>query len=145
MKNALIDIRGTQGADGEENVIELTTDGKFGERNGEFFISYDESEMLGIDNVKTNLYIKADNSVILQRSGAVESRLVVESGKRSVCWYNMPEGELLIGIFGETVEHNLKKSGGSLSLKYTIDQNMSFISRNTVNITVSTVDESEHA
>lgn len=139
MKNALIDIRGTQGADGEESVIELTTDGKFGEKNGEFLITYDESEMLGIDNVKTSLYVKADNSVILQRSGAVESRLVVENGKRSVCWYNMPEGQLLIGIFGEAVEHNLKKGGGSLSMKYTIDQNMSFISRNTVSIVVREV------
>ena len=87
LKDVLINIKGTQGAGNEQDVIELTTDGRFGEKNGGFYITYDESEMIGIDNVKTSLYIKPDNSVILQRSGAVDSRLIVENGKRSVCYY----------------------------------------------------------
>ena len=141
LKDVLINIKGAQGSDGEESVIELTTDGRFGEKNGGVYITYDESEMIGIDNVKTSLYIKPDNSVILQRSGAIDSRIVVESGKRSVCYYNTPAGEMLIGIFGEKVEHNLKKNGGSISMKYTIDQNLNFVSRNTVSITVREVKE----
>ena len=48
---------------------------------------------------------------------------------------------MLIGIFGEKVEHNLKKNGGSISMKYTIDQNLNFVSRNTVSITVREVKE----
>ena len=139
LKDVLINIKGTQGSGNEQDVIELTTDGRFGEKNGGLYITYDESEMIGIDNVKTSLYIKPDNSVILQRSGAIDSRLIVENGKRSVCYYNTPAGEMLIGIFGEKVEHNLKKNGGSLSLKYTIDHNLNFVSRNTVNITVREV------
>lgn len=139
LKDVLINIKGTQGAGNEQDVIELTTDGRFGEKNGGVYITYDEREMIGIENVKTSLYIKPDNSVILQRSGAIDSRMIVENGKRSVCYYNTPAGEMLIGIFGEKVEHNLKKNGGSLSLKYTIDQNLNFISRNTVNITVREV------
>ena len=91
--------------------------------------------------IRDSLYIKPDNSVILQRSGAIDSRIVVESGKRSVCYYNTPAGEMLIGIFGEKVEHNLKKNGGSISMKYTIDQNLNFVSRNTVSITVREVKE----
>ena len=105
LKDVLINIKGTQGSGNEQDVIELTTDGRFGEKNGGFYITYDESEMIGIDNVN----------------------------------YNTPAGEMLIGIFGEKVEHNFKKNGGSLSLKYTIDQNLNFISRNTVNITVREV------
>ena len=60
LKDVLISIKGTQGAENEEDVIELTTDGRFGEKNGGFYITYDESEMIGIDNVKTSLYIKPD-------------------------------------------------------------------------------------
>ena len=60
---------------------------------------------------------------------------MVESGKRSVCYYNTPAGEMLIGIFGEKVEHNLKKNGGSVfPRKYTIDQNLNFVNRSTVKI-----------
>lgn len=141
MKDVIISIKGEQGLNEETDTIEFTTDGRFGEKNGSYFITYNEGEMLGMENVKTSLYIKPDNSVILQRSGALESRLVVEEGKRSTCYYNTPMGELLIGIFGETVKHDLKKNGGSISMKYTIDSNMMLISRNSVSITVKEVDK----
>ena len=38
LKDVLINIKGAQGSDGEESVIELTTDGRFGEKNGGFYI-----------------------------------------------------------------------------------------------------------
>lgn len=141
MKDVIISIKGEQGLNEETDTIEFTTDGRFGEKNGSYFITYNEGVMLGMENVKTSLYIKPDNSVILQRSGALESRLVVEQGKRNTCYYNTPMGELLIGIFGETVKHDLKKNGGSISMKYTIDSNMMLISRNSVSITIKEVDK----
>ncbi|MFQ8951841.1 MAG: hypothetical protein ACLR56_01750 [Oscillospiraceae bacterium] len=61
------------------------------------FTTYDESEMIGIDNVKTSLYIKPDNSVILQRSAqltaalwlkAVSAACVITIRPRAKClWY----------------------------------------------------------
>lgn len=141
MKDVIISIKGTQGLNEETDTIEFTTDGRFGEKDGSYLITYDESEILGMKNVKTCLYVKPDNSVILQRSGTVQSRLVVEEGRRSTCFYSTPQGDLLIGIFGETVKHDLKKNGGSISMKYTIDSNLNLISRNTVNITVKEVNK----
>ena len=32
-----------------------------------------------------------------------------EEGKRNSCFYNTPFGDLLISVFGEKVENNLKK------------------------------------
>ena len=132
MKDVIIKIKGTQGIDGEQDEIELTTDGRFGKRGDSYYMTYDESAMLGI-------YIKPDNSVILQRTGAVESRLVVESGKRSSCYYNTAQGELIIGIFGETVKTELGLNGGKIHMCYTVDSNLKLISRNTVDITVREV------
>lgn len=139
MKDVIIKIKGTQGIDGEQDEIELTTDGRFGKRGDSYYMTYDESAMLGIDSVKTSIYIKPDNSVILQRTGAVESRLVVESGKRSSCYYNTAQGELIIGIFGETVKTELGLNGGKIHMCYTVDSNLKLISRNTVDITVREV------
>lgn len=136
MKDVIINIKGRQGLGDELDTIELTTDGRFGEKNGSYYMTYDESAMLGLENVKTALYIKPGNSVILQRSGDVESRLVVEEGKRSTCYYNTPQGELLIGIFGESVKTELNSGGGKIHMKYTIDSNLNLISRNTVDILV---------
>lgn len=132
MKDVIISIKGS---DGDEN-IELMTDGRFGVKNGSYFLTYDETEMLGMGKVKTSIYVKPDSSVIMQRTGAVESRLVVEEGKRSVCAYNTDVGELLIGISGEIVKTNLTADGGDISMKYTIDSNLKLVSRNTVKISV---------
>ena len=96
--------------------------------------------MMGVGgSVKTGIYIKPDKSVILQRTGSVESRLVVEEGKRSVCCYNTSAGELLIGIFGEKVKTDLSSCGGEISMKYTIDSNLRLVSRNSVKISVKEV------
>ena len=96
--------------------------------------------MLGMGgSVKTVIDIKPDKSVVLQRTGSVESRLIVEEGKRSVCCYIASAGELLIGIFGEKVKTDLTPKGGEISMKYTIDSNLRLVSRNSVKISVREV------
>ena len=140
MKDVIINISGEQGIDSEFDTIELTTVGRFGEKNGSYYLTYDETEMLSVGGaVKTGIYIKPDKSVILQRTGSVESRLIVEEGKRSVCCYNTSAGELLIGIFGEKVKTDLTPKGGEISMKYTIDSNLRLVSRNYVKISVREV------
>ena len=140
MKDVIINISGEQGIDNDSDKIELTTVGRFGEKDGSYYLGYDETEMMGVGGfVKTSIYIKPDNSVILQRTGSVESRLVVEEGKRSVCCYNTSAGELLIGIFGEKVKTDLTPKGGEISMKYTIDSNLRLVSRNSVKISVREV------
>ena len=140
MKDVIINISGEQGIDNDSDTIELTTVGRFGEKNGSYYLTYDETEMLLVGGaVKTGIYIKPDKSVILQRTGSVESRLLVEEGKRSVCCYNTSAGELLIGIFGEKVKTDLTPKGGEISMKYTIDSNLRLVSRNSVKISVKEV------
>ena len=140
MKDVIISISGEQGIDNESDTVELTTVGRFGEKNGSYYLGYDETEMMGVgSSVKTSIYIKPDKSVVLQRTGSVESRLVVEEGKRSVCCYNTAAGELLIGIFGEKVKTDLTPKGGEISMKYTIDSNLRLVSRNSVKISVKEV------
>lgn len=140
MKDVIINISGEQGIDNDSDTIELTTVGRFGEKNGSYYLTYDETEMLSVGGaVKTGIYIKPDKSVVLQHTGSVESRLIVEEGKRSVCCYNTSAGELLIGIFGEKVKTDLTPKGGEISMKYTIDSNLRLVSRNSVKISVREV------
>ena len=65
MKNVIISISGEQGIDSDSDTIELTTVGRFGEKNGNYYLTYDETEMLGMGAVKTGIYIKPDKSVVL--------------------------------------------------------------------------------
>ncbi len=140
IKDVIIDIKTQQTANGDTDTIEFTTDGRFGIKDGNYFISYDESELLEVEGeIKTTVFIKSDNSVVLQRNGAYNSRMVIEKGVRNNCFYMTPMGELSLGIFGEKVKTNLTENGGSISMNYTIDANSQLLSRNKVNISIKEV------
>ena len=140
IKDVLVSIKGTQGVGDDVDTIEFMTDARFGFKDGEYFISYDESAMLDTnEEVKTYLYLKPDNSVVLQRSGAVKSKILIEEGKRNSCFYATPHGNLTIGVFGEMVKSTLSEKGGEIVLKYTLDNDLKLLSENTVNISVREV------
>lgn len=140
IKDVIIDIKTEQTVDGNTDLIEFTTDGKFGFRDGSYFISYEESQLLEVEGeIKTTVFIKPDNSVVMQRNGSYNSRMVIEKGVRNNCFYATPMGELSLGIFGEKVNTDLTDNGGKISMNYTIDTNLQLISRNSVNISIKEV------
>ena len=140
IKDVIISIKTEQTVGDSTDTIEFTTDGRFGIKDGSYFISYEESKLLEVDgDVKTTLYIKSDNSVVMQRNGAYSSRMVIEKGVRNNCFYVTPMGELSLGIFGEMVKTKFSENGGSIDMNYTIDTNLQLLSRNSVNISVKEV------
>ena len=140
IKDVIIDIKTEQSLDGQNDSIEFSTDGRFGVKDGSYFISYDESALLEVSGeVKTTLYVRPDNTVVLQRKGDYNSRMVIEKGVRTNCFYSTPVGELTLGIFGEKVLSNLNDNGGNISLTYLIDADARLLSRNKVNISVREV------
>ena len=46
IKDVIIDIKTEQTVDGNTDTIQFTTDGRFGKKDGSFFISYDEGSPL---------------------------------------------------------------------------------------------------
>ncbi len=138
MKDVLINIKGSQSNDTDSDVIEFTTLGKLAERDGKYMLVYEENKTIEGSLVKTTL--KADeNRISLNRSGAIESRLIIESGRRNKCFYSIPQGEIVLGIFGEYIKNNLKDNGGKLEMSYTVDIDNGLISKNTIEISVKEV------
>lgn len=140
MKDVLINIKSTQGIENDTDTIEFTTLGRFGYSESGYMMSYDEGELLGVKGVKTVLRVKNDDSVVLRRYGELKSRLTVQKGIRNTCFYSTPQGDIIMGIFGESVNNKLSESGGSFSMSYTIDSNLKLISRNLVEISVKEVE-----
>ena len=140
IKNVIIDIKTEQSLDDQRDSIEFSTDGRFGIKDDSYFISYDETGLLDIEGeIKTTLYVKQDNTVILQRKGSYNSRMVIEKGVRNNCFYSTPVGDLALGVFGEKVISNLNENGGDITLTYLIDANAKLLSRNKVNISIREV------
>lgn len=76
------------------------------------------------------------NEVSVLRDGPHPTELVIERGRRHVCQYDTDYGSILMGVFGESVDCDMTGTGGTLSFTYTIDTDGSFVTRNTLQITV---------
>ena len=140
IKDVIIDIKTEQKVDGDTDLIEFTTDGRFGFNDGSYFISYDESKLLEVDGeVKTTVFVRPDNTIVLQRKGAYNSRMIIEKGIRNNCFYSTPVGELTLGVFGEKVKSDLTDNGCTVCMNYSIDTNMQLLSQNQVKISVKEV------
>lgn len=137
MKEVIIEIKGTQQySEDNTDVTTFTTRGflKF-EKNG-YSLFYDESEIIGAKGVSTTLTLENENKMTLLRSGGMQSRLVVEKGRRHSCFYNTPEGDFVIGIYGDSLTSEMSESGGKIHMSYTIDVNSEFVSKNIMDIKI---------
>ncbi len=137
MKDVIIDIKGTQEVNGEEDVIEVTTVGKMNIINGKTYLKYEDSAATGIEGVSCVIKIDdEDDSVLMSRSGVFNSRMYIKSGQRHICHYETGQGTITLGIFGEVIRHSITKDGGELFMSYTLDVNYGMVSRNKVEISV---------
>ncbi len=136
MKKVLIKIKGTQGVDGEQAVIELATEGVMRYFEDEYVITYSDEQTVEGSKTKTQLTVKNNKTVILERRGDLNSRLVITEGERNSCLYAIPQGSLTLGIYGKEVKCNLTEQGGYIKMAYTIDTDLVPLSENVVEITV---------
>lgn len=137
MTDVIIDIKGIQEVDGEEDVVSVTTVGKMDVIGGKTYLRYDDSTATGTEGVSCLIKIdREDNSVVMSRSGVLNSRMYVKKGQRHICHYQTEQGVLTMGIFGESVQENINENGGSLFMSYTLDVNYGMVSRNKVEINV---------
>lgn len=136
MKKVLIKIKGTQGLDGETDVVELSTEGTLRAFNGDYILTYSEEDTIAGKKTKTQLTVQNNNTVVLDRRGELTSRFVITKGERNSCLYSIPQGSLTLGIYGKNVTANLNEYGGTLKMSYSIDANLQPLSENTVEITV---------
>lgn len=137
--NAMIKIVTVQkpvdGTPGDK--IELETVGKFSERDGKFYIKYDETELTGFKNTSTMVKISA-NHILLSRFGDIESRMEFELGQKKLCNYNTSYGAIPVATELFELTNNLSKSGGTAKFSYNLDFNNEKFAVNTLDISVKT-------
>lgn len=135
-REARINIVGTQIVDGEKDFVEIDTDGTFYEKNGSFYISYEESDDSGYKNCKTTLKITGEKKAVMIRAGDYESHLIIEPERRNVCQYTTLYGDMLLGISSVEIKNNLTHNGGDALIRYSIDIDTALVSENELKIQV---------
>lgn len=132
----LLTIRAEQRyEDMEPDGVELMTEGTLEPVEGGLRLSYQESELTGLEGTTTTFEIR-DPRVILTRTGRVNSQMVFEEGKQHTSLYETPFGELAVDIQTSRLRHSLTERGGLLDLRYSISVDHSVTGRNAFKIRV---------
>ena len=130
--NVIISIKGTQSYEQQEDdVIELVTEGRLErEDEGHFTLSYQESEVTGLEGTLTTFQIEPER-ITLMRLGGVNSEMVFELGRRHLSMYDTPYGALAMGVNTRELSAALDEQGGQIRIVYDIELDHALAGRNT--------------
>ena len=132
----LLAIRGEQYFDGiDPDETELMTEGTMVLTEDGMVLSYEESELTGMEGTTTTFEVKGPR-VTLTRSGAVNSQMVFEEGRQHTSLYETPFGELSVDIQTSELKHNLSERGGLMEIRYSIAVEHTVTGRNCFKIRV---------
>ncbi|MDR0406251.1 MAG: DUF1934 domain-containing protein [Clostridiales bacterium] len=119
-KDVIISLKGRQ-TDGEEHgEIELVTEGSYYKEDGNYYVTYDETEVTGMVGTTTTLKIEADKITML-RCGQNNSQMIFEKGRRHLCCYETPFGAFTIGVRSNNVSIDVSENGGEISAEYRVE------------------------
>ncbi len=137
MKEVMLKIKGRQtNVDGEENTIELITEGKFYKKNETYYLVYDESEISGMEGSTTTLKIQ-DSKISMKRFGSNTSNLVFEKGKRHRTEYDTIYGDMVMEVVTNKMDVNISEIGkGSIKVAYRLNISDSIESSNHLSIDI---------
>lgn len=140
-KKAMITIRGTQKAQNEEpQTVEFITGGKLQRFGRKLRVSYEESDLTGMEGVTAAFEVDGDR-VTLERTGKLRSRMEFVEGQKTESLYSMDFGAMLLGVTARRVESHMTDEGGSIHLEYGVELEQNFLGLNTYDIQVKTVEE----
>jgi len=136
MINVVVTIVGTQrDAQGEESCIELITAGHYYEKNGVQYIIYKDSEISGLEGVKTMLKVY-DQYIVLVRMGSVKHQQEFRLSSKSYSTYVTPYVTLDMAILTQNIEMDLSGPAKSIYIRYELEINGQWQSTNTLSISV---------
>lgn len=120
-ESVIISVEGTQKFLGEEaQTVQIVTDGTMKTVGDTVYLSYEESEVTGMEGTTTTFMVQKDH-VELTRTGSVESKMVFERGKKDVSLYDMGFGAFTIGVKARRLKNELGPGGGRLEISYGIE------------------------
>ena len=120
-RDVVLSIRGRQTyADQEPEIIELVTNGTMEFRDNGWDISYQETELTGLEGVTTTFRVEA-GKVTLDRTGKLRSQMVFQQGVPHQSLYQMPFGALMLTVKATSVFFDIVPDGGVIDLMYDIE------------------------
>ncbi len=121
---------------GETDKMSFITEGILSREDNDFIVSYEESEITGLDGTTTILRVNKE-SVTLTRHGNVDSMMFFEVGKTHLSDYDTKYGSVMLGITAKNVDVNFSEKGGDIKVDYILEYNRAYGGRNSLYVNVS--------
>ena len=119
-RTVVLSIQGTQRyEDQEPEVIELVTEGTMEFRDGGWDIAYEESALTGLEGVTTTFRVEP-GTVILTRTGKLNSQMIFRQGESHDSLYQMEFGTLMLTVEAKFLYFDIVPDGGTIDLTYGI-------------------------
>lgn len=135
-KDVVISIKGMQRYENTApDIIELVTEGRLCRDNGGYTLTYQESELTGLEGTLTTIQVEGEQ-VTLMREGEVNAQMVFQEGRRHLSMYNTPYGALAIGVNTRHLLAELDDQGGDIEIDYAIEIDHAIAGRNVFQIKV---------
>ena len=120
-ENVVISITACQMYDEQDpDRIELVSAGTLEQTEEGYTLSYEESELTGLEGTTTVLQV-GPGQVTLLRQGGGNSVMVFEEGRQHVSVYDTPEGSLTVSVNTRRLRSDLGPQGGDIEIYYSID------------------------
>ncbi len=117
--------------------MEFYTEGRYYEKKGSRYISYEESEISGLDGTTTILKL-GNEEAILMRSGGLSSRMVFRVDCETKNTYRTEYGVFELSILTQKLDINVCNNMiNSVYLKYELSINSGEAYTNEMNIRIS--------
>ena len=135
MKDVVIYIRSLFGDGADDNTIDFTTDGLYTYDGDTACLTYQESEVTGMEGTRTSVMVMPDQ-VVVDRDGAVTSRMIFRPGEKHAFLYDTPVGSATMHMDTHNMNARFNEHGGHMEIDYVLDMEHAFISRNQFHLTV---------
>ncbi len=144
--NFLISIKGIQKIDGKEEKSEIATVGDYIVKGNKKYIIYKECNNMMLDcDVTCILELSNNKTLSLSQQGNSRSNLILEKGKRHMCYYDTIAGSMLIGVFTRTMDIDLDENGGKLNVEYSLDFNCDINSEHKLSLNIKKLHKEKDA
>ena len=126
-KDVLVTVRGLQMTPDGDDTIEVTTTGKYYEKDGKRYLFYDE---IGDD---TNLIVKnsiqiTEEHVSVSKKGLINAQMNFEKENKLVSEYETPYGQMEMGVYTTGLCLDERDDFLELKLEYLLEINNQHVS-----------------
>ena len=116
-ENARITLVSKRYDEGDSDEMNFDTKGGFYERDGKFYITYQEHKDMGMGDSRVVIKVE-DDAITMRRMGDFQTVMVYKQNEITEFIYRVPFGELNLKIKTLDIKNELNENGGKLEFCY---------------------------